>query len=363
MASQKIKYFLSVLISCFVTSCYKTTHSYAPVSKNVDTVNSSPDTVAAIIPHGVMYVKNSFMYDSLGNQFLMKGMNFPVYWYMNTYKSSMAAASSLGCNTARIVWQTDQLIGGMFVNKLDSVLNTAIKLKMIPVLEMHDNTGSNDTDTLLNSARYYVRNDVKAVLQKYAPYVIINIANEWGDYSLSSSDYVSSYIKAVKIIRDGGLQNLLMIDASDWGKNISVIANNGRKILETDPYRNICFSAHAYSASNYWKLNADYNSHLNSVISKNLCLVIGEFGWDALSTYYDPQQLCNVDAPRLMQTCHDNNVGYIAWSWYGNDAANKVLDICNSWSDTTKLTEWGKIWAYHPYGVQAKAVRCSYFAD
>ena len=54
--------------------------------------------------------------------------------------------------------------------------------------------------------------------------------------------------------------------------------------------------------------------------------------------------------------CHKNNIGWIAWSWAGNDGIDKVLDLASpktfSKNDLTGLGEYLFYSFYSKYGIQ-----------
>jgi mannan endo-1,4-beta-mannosidase len=70
---------------------------------------------------------------------------------------------------------------------------------MIPMPELHDVTGNNNAEDLKNMARYWARGDVKSVIDKYKKYILVNIANEWGDNNLSDRGWRDAYKEAITI--------------------------------------------------------------------------------------------------------------------------------------------------------------------
>lgn len=296
-----------------------------------------------------LYVEGRYLKDSSGRAFLIRGNNFPVFWFPTQYKPSLAAASSLGCNAARLVWQLRQEPWTPSLQVLDEAIAECIAQKMIPIVELHDFTGGTSASDIANAAAYYVRNDVKTILDKYAHVLIINIANEWGDGTVTDVAWKNAYLPAIFTLRNAGYKMPIMIDAPGYGQHETPIVQYGRELLEADPLKNIIFSAHAYSN---WNNSSTYAARIGDILAKDLCFVFGEFGWNVPDAQQPSSFVCKVDAPLLMQLCKTNNIGYMGWSWKGNDAANACFEMCNSWSDTAQLTTWGRQWAYDVNGVK-----------
>ena len=327
-------------------------------------VTPPPNTPPVVVPPVVtvhqpnFYVSGKNLKDSAGNNFIIRGNTFPVFWYPYDYKPAIAAAAKIKCNTARLVWQLRVEAWTPALYKLDEAITECIANKIVPIVELHDFTGGTSAADITNAAAYFVRADVKAIIDKYSYVVIINIANEWGDNNVSDLAWKNAYLPAITTIRNAGYKVPIMIDAPGYGQRETSIVNYGEDLLNSDPLKNIIFSAHGYSN---WNVSSTYNSRINAILAKNLCLVFGEFGWNVPDNQQPASFTCKVDAPLLMQLCQTNNVGYIAWSWKGNDAANACFDMCGSWSDTSFLTTWGRQWAYDVNGVKNTAVKATIF--
>lgn len=80
------------------------------------------------------------------------------------------------------------------------------------------------------------------------------------------------------------------------------------------------------------------------MINQGLALCIGEFGW-----YHSDG---DVDEAKILSYCKEKNVGWLAWSWYGNGNPVQYLDIVKDASENPilatqsssgKSCEWGKL--------------------
>ena len=331
-------------------------------SKNNDT-GTAPVVPPNIPPVPTVKYKNfnvqgKALKDSSGNTFIMRGNNFPVFWFPTSYKPSLGVASSLGCNTARLVWQLDVQAWTPGLAVLDEALAECVAKKLVPIVELHDFTGGTSASNIADAASWFVKADVKAVLDKYAHVLIINIANEWGSGSVNGQAWKNAYLPAIITIRSAGYKVPILIDAPGYGQDETAIVQFGQDLLNSDPLKNILFAAHAYSN---WNNASTYTSRINSMLSKNLCIIFGEFGWDVPDAQQPADFVCKVNAALLMQLCQQYSVGYLGWSWMGNNAANACFDMSTSWSDTTHLTTWGKQWAYDLNGVKNTGLKASVY--
>lgn len=321
--------------------------------------NEDPPAPPVITPkYKNFYVDGRSLKDSSGHTFVMRGNNFPVFWFPAQYKSSIAAAASVNCNTARLVWQLRQEAWTPALTVLDEAIAECVAKKIVPIVELHDFTGGNSAADLTNAAAYFARGDVKTILDKYSHVLIINIANEWGDNSVSDLAWKNAYLPAITAIRNAGYKIPVMIDAPGYGQRETAIVSYGQDLLNSDPLKNIIFSAHAYSN---WNTSSSYSSRINALLAKNLCFIFGEFGWNVPDAQQPASFICKVDAPLLMQLCQQYAIGYLGWSWTGNDTNNACFDMCSSWSDTAQLTTWGRQWVYDPNGVKNTGVKASVY--
>lgn len=349
------KNWLTILLFCFsLAYCSKSTSGNTPDPPGPPP--PPPVVPPAKKPH--FYVDGTTLRDSSGKAFVMRGNNFPVFWFPNDYKPSLPAAASLGCNTARLVWQVDVQAWTPPLSVLEDAIAACIANKMVPVVELHDFTGGTNANDIATAVNFYTRTDVKTMMNKYSAFVILNIANEWGSGSTTPLAWRNAYLPAILNLRNAGYKIPIMIDAPGYGQAEGAIVEYGKALLDADPEKNIIFSTHAYSN---WNDGATYNARMDNILAKNLCFIFGEFGWNVPDNQQPADFVCKVNAPLLMQLCQSKKVGYLGWSWKGNNAGNACFDMCASWSDTSQLTTWGRQWAYDVNGVKNTGVKAEAF--
>ena len=295
-------------------------------------------------------VSGTKLLDDNGNEFVIRGMNMPFIWFPKQTYKSLDNIAELGVNSVRIVWQTKGT-----ATQLDSVIQRCIDLKMIPMVELHDVTGSRSTDKLLETVSYYLKPDILAIIKKYRKYLLVNLANEWGNHTVNSAYWKKAYQRAVDTLRAAGIKTTLVIDAPGWGQNITPILEKGNELLQADPQKNILFSVHIYGS---WNDSLSIENKLQEAHDKNLPLIVGEFGYN----YKDGNNNlgCKVNHRKILSTCQKLNYGYMPWSWTGNNEENAWLDIAD-FKDWKTLTRWGNEVFDSDNGIRKTAKRASVF--
>lgn len=296
------------------------------------------------------HVEGNRLLDANGNEFIMRGVNHAHAWFANHDVKALEGIAATGANTVRIV-----LSDGVEYNKDSAAMVAALvskckSLNMIAVLEVHDGTGSNDPAMIEAATAFWI--EVKEGLIGNEAYAILNIVNEWqGNYNKKS--YEETYCKAVKELRDAGICNTILIDSSGWGQQPKSVVECGQNILAADPLGNTMFAIHMYGTAGK---NADtIKKNIDSVRELDLCVCIGEFGWNHSDG--------DVDEDYIMQYCNEIGVGYLAWSWKGNGGGVEYLDMTKDWSGEELSPEWGEKVVNGEYGMRNTSTVCSIFTQ
>ncbi|NJK95189.1 MAG: glycoside hydrolase family 5 protein [Bacteroidales bacterium] len=187
-----------------------------------------------------LHVKGRYLYSSLNEEIVLRGINEMAIWYKNdpTLSSILPEIAKTGSNCARLCWLTS---GSPAL--LDSLISNCLKSKMIPIVELHDATG--DWSKLQSLLDYWKKPEVFKIMEKHKKWVLLNIGNEIGPKT-SNEEFLRYYSDAVKQLREAGYKVPLIIDASDWGKDEGNITSNWDALMNSDPERNLLFSVHLY---------------------------------------------------------------------------------------------------------------------
>ena len=266
---------------------------------------TSKELTAETVPFSekTMYVKGRSLYTAEDEKIVLRGVNEMFIWSNDhTGENILPEISKTGANSIRLVWTT---LGEPA--ELEQLIGNSLKNGMIPMVELHDATG--DWSKLPIVLDYWVREDVKDVMNKYKEWVLLNIANEAGSDN-NDSTFITNYKNAITHLREAGYTIPLIIDAPDWGKDEQVIIRSWKEVFDHDPLKNIMFSVHTYWVEPAGKAEARLEQFLSSVVQDTIPLLFGEGpqpnGWDCKTAF--PYQLC-------IQKCEEHGIGWLSWSW------------------------------------------------
>lgn len=305
------------------------------------------------------FTLNGKIYDANGNEFIARGVNNRHVWFDSWGETPALDAldniANFGFNSVRIVWEVDHKDGSLTDDELlTRIIDRTIELNMVPMVELHDFTGRNDSDDLLNRGVKWW-SDRADMWQKYEESLIINIANEFGDWHLaqgsSRKEFPKVYKEAITRIRNAGINNTLVIDPFHYGKDFSLIVKYGQEIYNHDPQKNVVFSIHFYCGEGTdQKLIA---KAFDSIQKKGLPMIVGEFS--------DTHAPCGeVEDEFIMAEADAHDVGYYAWAW-----DDQEWKIGTHWEadSVDELTSWGYDLIFGPHGINATSRTASIFGD
>lgn len=305
------------------------------------------------------YTQGRYLYDRIGNKVILRGVNKMSVWDQEdpTGSISFSEISKTGANSVRIVWtmknqdvstelqgglkrllnnlkviatdhghpvpgceilnpECSRLLLGSSLTVLDALITNAKQNRLIPMIELHDATG--DWHRLQELVNYWVQPAIVRVIQKHQEYLLVNIGNEVGDDQVSEAQFIDQYTSAIQTMRAAGIHTPLVIDASDWGKNLDILDATADHLIAADPEKNLLFSAHLY-----WAISdgADANfirSKLQKSINLGYPLIVGEFS--SFGGYAGQgESICSpdgeIDYKTIIEECHNHEIGWYAWEW------------------------------------------------
>jgi len=300
---------------------------------------TQPATTTPAVPSGSsgqqqstgsgFHVSGQKILDANGNEFIMRGINVAHTWYQGYTEQTLKAAAAKGCNTVRVVCADGGQWTKTTASEIQQIIGWCKENKLVCVLEAHDATGSDNISDVVAAANYWT--EMKDILNANKDYVILNIANEWVG-TWDSSTWSQGNQQAIKIVRDAGIKNMIMIDAASWGQYANAIKEQGKNVFNSDPDKNTVFSIHFYGTAG--KDANTIRNNIDGALSAGAPVLAGEFGYNHSDG--------DVDEAYLMSYCDEKGLGYLAWSWKGNGGGVEYLDLVNDW-DGNSLTEWGQI--------------------
>lgn len=295
------------------------------------------------------YVSGTSICDANGNEFIMRGINVAHAWYTSYTEESLKAIADTGANTARIVVSDGKQYTRTTKEELNHIVTWCKENELVCILEVHDATGSDNVSDLEAAVDYWL--EMKSVLSGNEDTVILNIANEWYG-TWNGAAWASGYQSAISEIRDADISNLIMVDCAGWGQYPDSIRDYGKSVFDADKDHNTVFSIHMYE---YAGGNAStVKTNIDNALGTGVPVVIGEFGAEHTNG--------DVDEATIMNYCQEKKVGYLGWSWKGNNSDLAFLDIANDWSGTS-YTSWGNTLINGTNGIRATSQKCSVFTS
>ncbi|WP_355587619.1 glycoside hydrolase family 5 protein [Xanthomonas cannabis] len=302
--------------------------------------------------HAGLSVSGTQLRESNGNALVLRGINLPHAWFADRTDAALAQIAATGANSVRVVLSSGHRWDRTPEAEVARIIARCKSLGLIAVLEVHDTTGYGEdgaAGTLADAATYWT--SIRGALVGQENYVIINVGNEPYGNRLSASEWVNGHARAIATLRNAGLTHALMVDAPNWGQDWQFyMRDNAAALLALDSRRNLVFSVHMYEV---FGNDATVDAYLRAFQGNRLALVVGEFGAD--------HRGAQVDEAAIMRRARQYNVGYMGWSWSGNDSSTQSLDIVLGW-DPTRLSSWGRTLIEGSDGIRATSRRASVFA-
>jgi mannan endo-1,4-beta-mannosidase len=270
------------------------------------------------------YVQGRHLYSPDGEKVILRGVNRMAVWAEPTGYLTLPEIEKTGANVVRIMWMM-----GKPAADFDEILRRTFELGMIPIIELHDATGK--WSKLPEIIDYWVNPATVAVLKRHEPYLIVNIANEAGNF-VSNKDFIEGYKSAINRMRAAGIHVPLIVDATRWGRNINQLLITAPFVQQNDPDHNLIFSIHWYHGDNN---KERITKALEKAVVLNIPLIVGEFAH---------QDGCHgtIAYKHIMKESQRLEIGWLAWEW-GGEPHNTCRDLDMTPSGRfDDLRGWGK---------------------
>jgi mannan endo-1,4-beta-mannosidase len=271
------------------------------------------------------YVSGRFLYAPNGERVILRGINEMSVVSDPTGEKTLPQIAKTGANVVRLMWMR----WGGGGAKLDILLKNCIATKMLPMLELHDATGK--WEKLDSCVAFWLQSDVTAVLKKYERFLLLNIANECGDGTVTQAAFSEKYALVIKRLRAASINVPLVIDAANWGRNETYLLENAAQLLKADPSHNLIFSWHIWDAG---IAESRIQSAIDRSIVQDICLLIGEFA------PMEVQCKCCIPYKFILAYAQQKSIGWLAWSWGPGNADCAQMDMTKTTAFAT-LFDWG----------------------
>lgn len=304
-------------------------------------------------------VGSGLLLDANGNNFVMKGMNVALAYWINDVNGSIDdVRRNTNSNCLRIVVQTYTPD-----NVWQTAVQNCINNNMIPMVELHDVTGNTNENELVRMGEWWASKAAFLTRPEIARYILINICNEWGDWGTATNNGTSwrnGSIRAIEKMRLAGIKTTIVVDAVGYGQDVDDAKNlraYGKAIQTADAgylggQANLLFSIHMYCE---WAKGRDNIDIIGNIKSMGIPVIVGEFGYQ----HSEGNGTCDIDEQAIIDACERHGIGWLAWSQKGNGNGVEYLDLCNDWA-CTSLSGWGNTVVNGRNGTKT-AVTCSVF--
>ena len=323
---------LTIALALVLASC-------APVQSAYDIIRQTPAPV--------FHTAGSAILRPDGTAFIARGINLQYGDNPKAALPAIKAISSTGANIIRL-----QLRRNTSAKDLRKALDAAVKRKL-PVMvfywEQDITCGTDSARLRKDTGDLWLRRWADVLNErKYQPYLMLNIANEWGTSKDNYAGYMATYSDLIRAMRARGYRAPIVIDAADCGQATgSFLDGRGKALQAADPLHNLIGSVHAYNKP--WNSAEKIDSNIAALRAEGIPFLLGEFGDRELVEDGNA-----VDHLHLMQTAQETGTGWITWSWKGNGGATQVLDMSESYGKVS-LTRRGHEIVDGPYGLRATA--------
>jgi mannan endo-1,4-beta-mannosidase len=291
--------------------------------------------------------------DANGNEFIMKGISIPLAWFKYKVNRNIKnIRENTGSNCLRIVvtTKTPDKVWQRCVQK-------CIDNKMVPMVELHDVTCKTSAGSILDMANFWASKASFLTKPEIARFILINIANEWGDWAMADKNqqaWFDAYKTAVTAMRNAGINTTIVIDAPGCGQDVrngETLMNYAKNLQAKDPKHNLLFSVHMYCE---WSVDgkSDASVALPAIKRAGIPVIVGEFGYQHDNNHGG---ICDISESSIINTCQSNSIGWLAWSWKGNNNPVSYLDLSYNWTGT-KLSDWGKTVIEGPFGTKTSVI-------
>lgn len=286
--------------------------------------------------------------DANGNEFVMRGANYSWCWQKGKENTVIPAAKRIGCNTLRIQLGTGRRFSKPGVRDLKKLITLCEENKLVVVFNTHDATGSDNYSDLEEAANFWL--PFADILNEHSATTIVNIANEWFGSMNKADQWADGYKKAIKIIRDAGISNTLMIDAAGWGQWPKSIFDKADEVAAADPLNNVIFSMHFYDVAA--KSATTVRQNIDKALATGYPVVIGEFACSHGGRYVDWQTILDYSAEKRM--------GWLVWSWTGNSGGVEDCDMFGGYDDSEYRTN-GTNTVFGRNGIKDTSEECTVY--
>jgi mannan endo-1,4-beta-mannosidase len=272
----------------------------------------------------ILHTDGNALYDTCGNKLIVRGVEQVFGQGIavgGSWLSLVDEIGKTGTNAVRLLPNMSQLS----VADLDSILGRVTSLGMV------FNVTASATGAAYQA--WYAQPDVKAVLLKYEPWLMIDAFNE-PNYD-DPTRWLSDATTAVAALRAAGYRVPLNVISNQYGRDLPTALAHGQEVFDSDPLKNTIIGWQAYWGDSGW-YQQQYGMTLAEGVQRTAQAAFPmQIGIDY---YSDPGE--KMDYATTMQAAQENEVGWLWWDFYNPFGRTNNLSADGT---VANLTSFGKV--------------------
>jgi hypothetical protein len=192
------------------------------------------------------------------------------------------------------------------------------------------------SDKNIECWKWFERNDVFAMLDKYKDYLVIDAVQEHTDPN--ANDWAVTCKTAIDRLRAKGYKNPLLMMSNDYGRNAGTVISKAAEVFNYDPLKNTFFNVQAYWDQS-WDSPKKYSTELlleqlPQLAALDYCVQIGVGAW----AEGGPCDDAYVDYKTAMAECQRLQMGWLVWDWHNPYEWSHVFSVTTNgvygnWND------------------------------
>ncbi|MFG2041526.1 cellulase family glycosylhydrolase [Dactylosporangium sp. NPDC048998] len=314
-------------------------------------VLSTSGRAHAAEPHIGIRVRDGRIVEADGSDLVLRGINHDFMWYPNK-NDSFAGIKAAGANAVRVTLGIGHQWRRAKASEVATAVDVCEKNRLICIFDAHDTAGfgqDKKAAPMAEAVQFWL--SLRDTLIGHEDYVMVNIADE--PFANGTTwPWAQQTADAIRRLRAAGFKHTLLVDGPGWGQDESfVMRDNAERIVAADPTGNTAFDIHMYGMFN---TAAKVNSYLTSFTKRRLPIVIGEFS--------SQHEWGKPDEDAIMAYAQAQHLGFLGWSWSGNDKKYSYLDLVNNF-DGNSRTAWGQRFINGPNGLRTDTREATVFRN
>ncbi|MEV4136116.1 cellulase family glycosylhydrolase [Dactylosporangium sp. NPDC049742] len=311
----------------------------------------TPGRAHAAEPHIGIQVRDGRLVEANGSDLVLRGVNHDFMWYPD-HNSSFAAIKAAGANAVRVTLGIGHQFRRAPAREVATVVELCQQNRLICIFDAHDTAGfGQDKKAAPMSEAVQFWLSLRDTLAGHEDNVLVNIADE--PFANGTTwPWVQQTSDAIRRLRAAGFKHTLLVDGPGWGQDESfIMRDNAERVLAADPTGNTAFDIHMYGMFN---TAPKVSGYLTSFTERHLPILIGEFS--------SQHEWGKPDEDAIMATAQAQHLGYLGWSWSGNDKQFSYLDLVNNF-DGNSRTAWGRRFIDGPNGLDSDTREATVFRN